>query len=238
MSSSQQEQRKEKGLATPTAESHDKEMSQHGEPKLEQQGCIRQDQWEDLIKKSYSDPVRSLSVVSIFRVPNFLKGSKTAETDSWGLDVPKRVSLGPYLHTTAELRLMDRHKGKALCRMKMRYLNNVRRLTDDQNNIEFCRSAVEEIKNLDKAIRDSYEETLVECVDEDTLALMLSLDGSFVLEILRTLKGDLDEPHQASKCYEPIFEFDKIKSRGSFSKSYCNWTSTRLKIMPVKSFNN
>lgn len=131
--------------------------------------------------------------MTIFTVPNFLKALKRKSY------VPERVSLGPYHHTSAELPLMNSHKGKALRRMMARF-NNSRNLANTPNDMDFsnfARKAIqlmdfsnrarEEIVKLEEEIRDSYEEK-IDC-DGETLGRKLTLDGCFILEILRTLDG-------------------------------------------------
>lgn len=158
------------------------------------------------IRENADADSRSPSVVSIFRVPNFLKESKREAY------VPKRVSLGPYHHRSAELPPMDNHKGRALKRMMIRF-NKKRNLPNVSNNMDFYFSAKDEILELENEIRNSYEEK-IDCEPEN-LALMLCLDGCFILEILRTLGGDkFLEGHEASNSYEPVFDRNKIDFTG------------------------
>lgn len=158
------------------------------------------------IQENVDADSRSPSIVSIFRVPNFLKDSKR---DAY---VPKRVSLGPYHHRSAELRPMDNHKGRALRRMMIRF-NRKRNLPNIPNNMDFYFSAKDEILELENEIRNNYEEK-IDC-EAENLALMLCLDGCFILEILRTLGGDkFLEGREASNSYEPVFDINKIDFTG------------------------
>jgi hypothetical protein len=189
----------------PASESHfesdDRRTSQQEQPRelrngKEPRGGISEAEWTIAIEEK--------SNVSIFRVPNIL----VPDTEKREAYVPKRVSLGPYHHRSAELSPMDSHKKRALQRMIARF-NNVKNLANDPNNMDFFLEAREEIVKLQKKIRDSYEEEIN--WDEKT-ALMLSLDGCFILEILRTLSGDILPG--ASNYYEPLFEKNKIRYTG------------------------
>lgn len=151
------------------------------------------------------DRLRSPSAVSIFKVPNFLKDSKK---DAY---VPKIVSLGPYHHRKAELPSMDNHKGRALRRMTTRF-NIKRNLTNVPNNMNFSVEAKNVILQAEDEIRKGYEEK-IDC-DGENLAMMLSFDGCFILEVLRTLGGDKFPVADASNYYEPIFERNKIDYTG------------------------
>lgn len=149
------------------------------------------------------NPSRSSSVVSIYRVPDILMSEMVKAY------VPTRVSLGPYHQETEELRSMDSHKEKAKERMTIRF-NNIKHLRNDPNNMGFSSRATEEIMNVQKKIRDNYEEKIN--WNKNTLAEKLTLDGCFILEILSTLSGNtLPED---GKCYEPLFEKDKILNTG------------------------
>jgi len=154
-------------------------------------------------QESYVDP-RSQSVVSIFRVPNFLKETKNKKAY-----VPQIVSLGPYHSNRFELSGMDKHKKRALHRMMTRF-NNIRHPTDS-DNMESSFRAIEKIFQDEDKIRNSYEEK-IDCTSEH-LAVMLTLDGCFTLEILRTLGGN-KLVWEGNDNYEPIFERRKIEFTG------------------------
>lgn len=151
-------------------------------------------------KESDIDP-RFPSVVSIFRVPNFLKELKNRAY------VPKMVSLGPY-HSNGSTNLcgMEHNKRRALRRMTTRFNDNFISISDD---MEFSVCAIDEIfKDADK-IKDCYEEEIE--WEPKRLAVMLTLDGCFILEILRTLAGDNIRGEQLGRDkYEPIFERNKL----------------------------
>ncbi|KAH9307422.1 hypothetical protein KI387_035333 [Taxus chinensis] len=166
---------------------------------------INEDEWNITIEHDPDvDRLRPPSVVSIFRVPNFLKQPKKGESY-----VPKIISLGPYHHKSAHLPPMDNHKGRALRRMMARFNINQDR---DLNDTDFSFKAKDEIFLQEEQIRNAYEEK-IDC-EADNLALMLSLDGCFILEILRTLGGESFPVAEASKCYDPIFERNKIDYTG------------------------
>jgi len=158
---------------------------------------ISKTEWTNCIKDDPDFRHRSQSAVSIFRVPKFLKDTKKEAY------VPQRVSLGPHHHRNAEIPSMGHHKGRALCRM-MKIFNTNRNVDTVPNNMDFADRAMEEILKLENEIRDSYEEN-IDCKGK-TLARMLSLDGCFIIEVLRTL-GGVDHGNQS---YEPIFREEKI----------------------------
>lgn len=149
--------------------------------------------------------LRTPSAVSIFKVPNFLKDSKTEAY------VPTIVSLGPYHHREAKLRSMDNHKGRALSRMTTRF-NDKRNLGNVLNNMNFFFEAKNVIVPAENEIRKGYEEKID--YDGEKLGIMLILDGCFILEVLRTLGGDNFPVPNASNYYEPIFERNKIDYTG------------------------
>lgn len=155
---------------------------------------VSEEEWTDYIRCPHLRN-RPPSDVSIFRVPKFLKDTKSEAY------VPQRVSLGPYHHGSAELPPMGRHKGRAVRRMMKRFNAN-KNLPVDLNDMDFANCAMEEILKLEHEIRDSYEEN-IDC-DGETLARMLCLDGCFLIEVLRTLGGDKLSRAEADK-YDPIF---------------------------------
>lgn len=188
----------------------DRSMSRQSQPRTlpigtEPREWISAAEWTINIQNSDVDRLRSPSAVSIFRVPSFLKDSKREAY------VPKIVSLGPYHHRRAELPSMDNHKGRALRRMTTRF-NIKRNLANVPNNMNFSHKAKDVIFQLEDEIRDSYEETFA--CDGENLAMMLSSDGCFILELLRTLGGDKFPVADASNYYEPIFERNKIDYTG------------------------
>lgn len=106
---------------------------------------------------------------------------------------------------------MNNHKGRALHRMMTRANGS------DGMDLPFPNRAIKEIVLLEKEIKESYEEK-IDC-DGETLALMLSLDGCFILEILRTLSGDILDHEMFSwmmngDYYEPLFQVKKINYTG------------------------
>lgn len=170
----------------------------------ESRGWIGKAEWSICIEGNSDVDRRS---PSIFRVPNDLK----KESKAGEAYIPKRVSLGPYHHRSAELPPMNSHKGRALHRMMTRANDS------ETMDISFPDRAVEEIALLEQEIRESYEEK-IDCNGE-TLGLMLSLDGCFILEILRTLRGDILHHELFSwmtngDYYEPLFQVKKINYTG------------------------
>ncbi|GLJ05340.1 hypothetical protein SUGI_0016450 [Cryptomeria japonica] len=120
------------------------------------------------------------------------------------------VSLGPYHHSDEHPFPMDKHKERARSRMTARF--NINHRDKDLTNEDFSPSAIQEILNLDGEIRKSYE-SKINC-NAEALALMLCLDGCFILEILRTLGRDKFPVAEAVNYYEPIFERYKIDYTG------------------------
>lgn len=171
---------------------------------------VSEKEWTDYIQDDPHCPYlrnRPPSHVSIFRVPKFLKDTKREAY------VPQRVSLGPYHQGSAELPSMGHHKGRALRRMMKRFNAN-KNLPVDLNHMDFANRAIDEIANLEKEIRDSYEEN-INC-DRETLARMLCLDGCFLIEVLRAQEA-LRTParynvsrEEAYECYDPIFGEKKL----------------------------
>lgn len=139
--------------------------------------------------------------VSIFRVPKFLKDTQSEAY------VPRRVSLGPYHHRSAELPEMGHDKGRALRRMMKRFNANKNRPVHP-NDMDFANRAMEEILKLENQTRDSYAEN-IDC-DGKELARMLCLDGCFLIEVLRTSVGDNLSRAEARKYYDPIFGEKKL----------------------------
>lgn len=178
------------------SQSDNTQMSQQQQPR----GLL---EWTVHIEENDYPERRSPSVVSIFRVPKTLmKESKEGEAY-----VPATVSFGPYHH--AKFPLMEHYKGKALHRMIRRRMNGC-----DPNNMDFSARAMKEILELEgemllleTEIKEKYEEEIDR--DGQILAEMLILDGSFILEILRTLGGD--HSPEENGYYEPLFQSRKIK---------------------------
>lgn len=167
-------------------------------------GWISKAEWKiSFQQNSDVHSLRSPSVVSIFRVPNFLKKIKGEAY------VPKTVSLSPYHHSNAQPLPMDDHKTRALFRMMTRFSIN---LASDPNDRDFYLRAKHEILQLEDEIRNSYEERID--YEPENLAEKQILDGCFILEILRTLGGDKFPVAEASNYYDPVFERNKIDYTG------------------------
>lgn len=178
-------------------------MSQQEQPRglrngQDPRGSVTQAEWTLDIEENADFERRSPFVVSIFRVPKTLM--KVSKEEAY---VPTRVSIGPYHQGRAELLLMDNHKEKALLRVISR------RNGSDPNNTGFSdarKELVGKILPLEKPIGKSYEEEI------DFDGGKLSLDGCFILEILRTLGGD-NSPGE-NRDYEPLFQSRKINYTG------------------------
>ncbi|KAH9307428.1 hypothetical protein KI387_035339 [Taxus chinensis] len=197
-----------------SASDSDDDLGQQSQPiqlpkRKEARGWISEAEWTITIEQNSDvDRLRPPSVVSIFRVPNFLKQSKQLRGGEAAY-VPQIISLGPYHHTNPPLPPMDNHKGRALRRVMTRFNIN---LSNDPNNTDFSSRAKDEILLVEDKIRNTYEEK-IDC-DGESLALMLSLDGCFILEILRTLGGEKFPVADASSFYEPLFERNRIDYTG------------------------
>lgn len=147
-----------------------------------------EEEWISYIAESSHVDGRSPSVVSIFRVPGKLvEVSKAAY-------VPKLVSLGPFHHGSAQLAPMERHKPRALCRMMERF-------NGDQPGLSV--HARKEIVKVQEVIKNNYDGKVE--YEGEILATILTLDGCFILEIMRVLVYKM--PYKA--C-DPLFESKRL----------------------------
>lgn len=183
------------------SESDDAEsdVSQHSLPGPRR---ISDEEWLNYMRGDPDVRPRLFSDASIFRVPKFLKDTKSEAY------VPHTVSLGPYHSKSEKLAPMDYHKGRALRRMMIRYNAKMKLFPD---NMAFADNAMRVILSVKDKIRDIYEES-IDC-DDENLARMLCLDGCCILEVLRTLgrvPNDPDEGNDPYERYEPIFGEDKL----------------------------
>ncbi|GLJ35826.1 hypothetical protein SUGI_0719310 [Cryptomeria japonica] len=136
----------------------------------EDEVVIDQDFWviqikECLQRHGEKEEERDLCV-SVFGVP---KEMLTVKPEAY---IPQCVSIGPYHHWRSQLLEMERYKIAAARRFQ-------KTLTCD------CKfeSVVEEMKNYDWQIRNCYQKFLD--YEEETLAWLMALDASFVLECLQ-----------------------------------------------------
>lgn len=159
------------------------------------------EEWYHVIKEDHD--VRSSSNGSIFKIPDFLKDRKKEAY------VPQVVALGPYHCISGKLRAMEYYKRRALLNMMTRF--------NDQNNfykdnLTFATNAKEAILNRMDDIKGWYTggygefnellEFLSFCDRGTTLSIMLSVDGCFILEVLKTLDK---RGFQPGKIYAPTF---------------------------------
>ncbi|GLJ23649.1 hypothetical protein SUGI_0447870 [Cryptomeria japonica] len=158
---------------------------------------IRQGEWLIHIKQGLQDhqSIARPSTVTIFNVPKILVDLKR---DSY---LPRVVSIGRCYHQATDLYGMDAHKLRAAQRM-------IKRLPGKTD----INSVLSEIEKMDGQIRDRYEK-IINC-NSETLAWMMLLDGSFLLELLRTLAGKDQNDSSDGMYFEPLFDESRIKSMG------------------------
>lgn len=147
------------------------------------------EEWISYIEESSHVDGRLPSVVSIFRVP----GKLMEVSKNRGAYVPKRVSLGPYHYGSAQLAPMDRHKARALCRM-------MRRINGDMDFAVLARNAIVQVQEV---IENNYDGKVE--YEGELLATILTLDGCFILEIMRVLVCQM--PYEA---YDALFERNRL----------------------------
>lgn len=160
---------------------------------------ISREEWVNYMKGDSHLRNRRPSFVSIFRVPKFLKDTKTEAYE------PQTVSLGPYHNKSEKLVPMDDLKRRALRRMMMRYNTSQKLQPDD---MVFADKATNVILSVVDKIKDIYEES-IDC-DGETLAWMLCLDGCCILEVLRTLGRNPNESDELYERNDPIFWENKL----------------------------
>lgn len=159
-----------------------------------------EEKWIRYIEESSHVDGRLPSVVSIFRVP----GKLMEVSEHRGACVPKRVSLGPYHHgRSAGLAAVEQHKPRALSRMMERFNDN--RHHRRPNNKEFAVLARNAIVQVQEVIENNYDGKVE--YEGEVLATILTLDGCFILEIMRLLVSEM--PYEA---YDPLFERNRLLS--------------------------
>ncbi|GLJ35825.1 hypothetical protein SUGI_0719290 [Cryptomeria japonica] len=151
---------------------------------------IDEDRWIIQIKESLQvhgeqEEENEISI-SIFCVPKELLAAKPEAY------IPQCVSIGPYHYWRYELHGTERYKVAAARRF--------------QKTISDCKfeSVVEEVKKSSWQIRNCYHKYVD--YKDDTLALLMALDTSFVLECLHFYT---EQPDQASSQV-----FSRVKSLG------------------------
>ncbi|GLJ51225.1 hypothetical protein SUGI_1089780 [Cryptomeria japonica] len=133
-------------------------------------------------------------VVTINRVPKFLSFLRK---ESY---TPRVVHLGLFHHRIGQpLSHMERLKAEA-----------VERMADRLHKQEAHLHLKEAIRGLVCEIRGCYEEESV--YKDETVAMILTLDGCFVLEILRVLSAEQQQQRQGGQNSHPIFNTTRIKS--------------------------
>eukprot|EP01018_Ginkgo_biloba_P030079 Gb_36957 [translate_table: standard] len=120
--------------------------------------------WVIQIKESMEEEEKELSI-SVFNVPKELQAAKPEAY------IPQAVSIGPYHHWRSELYEMERYKLAAARRAQRRI-----------NGHKFD-SVVEEFQKHVCQIRSCYHKFLD--YSDETLAWLMALDASFVLEYLQ-----------------------------------------------------
>lgn len=166
----------------------------------EQRGGVplptNEEEWIRYIEESSRVDGRLPSVVSIFRVPGkLMEGSKHR-----GACVPKRVSLGPYHHRrSAGLAAVEQHKPRALSRMMERFNRHHRR----PNNMDFAVRARTAIVEVQELIKNNYDGKVED--EGEILATILTLDGCFILEIMRVFVSEMPD-----EAYDPLFESKRL----------------------------
>lgn len=129
--------------------------------------------------------MRSLSDVSIFKIPDFLKDTKREAY------VPQGVSLGPYHRGSKKLTAMDHYKARALCNMISRFNY---RMNSPEDDLSFAKNAHSAIDGRMDEIGGRYEGGIDR--EDLTVSVMLCLDGCFILEVLKTLDERGFQPGQ------------------------------------------
>ncbi|KAK4735709.1 hypothetical protein R3W88_009970 [Solanum pinnatisectum] len=126
-----------------------------------------EDRWIIQIRRTLEEEVEEFSEipVCIFNVP---KSLMVSDPDSY---VPQEVALGPYHYWRPELYEMERYK-----------LGAAKRTQKQLQNIKF-QHLVEQLTKLESRIRSCYHKYLN--FNGETLAWMMAVDASFLLEFLR-----------------------------------------------------
>lgn len=121
---------------------------------------------------------------SIYEVPAWVKDlDKNAY-------MPQTVSFGPYHHGKAHLKRMEEHKHRALVHFLRRC----------GKPVESCLHALDKVV---QDLKDSYEPLDPKWADDTAGFLkMMTLDGCFMLEILRASVDELNEDYDSK---DPIF---------------------------------
>ncbi|GLJ23644.1 hypothetical protein SUGI_0447820 [Cryptomeria japonica] len=157
----------------------------------------REGEWLIQIKQGIqaNQTIARPSTVCIFTVPKILVDQKP---DAY---LPQVVSIGPCFHCIIDFSDMVDQKQRA-----------VQRITKRLHGKTDIYSVVAEIKTMDGQIRGNYQK-IINC-DSETLAWMMLLDASFLLELLRTLAGKDQSDSSGGTYFEPLFDESRVKSVG------------------------
>ncbi|KAH9299836.1 hypothetical protein KI387_031518, partial [Taxus chinensis] len=162
---------------------------------------------KEMVDKESDERFRRPKSARIYEVPHVLKD---VDREAYA---PRWVSLGPYQHNAAHLLPMNTHKLRAVKRMMDRAAKNME-IHRAEYNRSFCfEYVIQEIKNLDSEIKDSYEKVIGSEYTDEMLACMMTIDGCFILEILRTL-SDASQADKDSSSFDPIFNRCRIECTG------------------------
>ncbi|GLJ35855.1 hypothetical protein SUGI_0719700 [Cryptomeria japonica] len=124
--------------------------------------------------------------ISVFGVPKELS-AMTPEAY-----IPQCVSIGPYHHSRSQLYEMERYKVSAVRRFEKTLTGGCK-----------FESVVEEVKKYDWQIRNCYHKYLD--YKKETLAWLMALDASFVLDCLQFQVERADQPSsQVSSHGKPL----------------------------------
>ncbi|KAL5985589.1 hypothetical protein ACLOJK_027575 [Asimina triloba] len=144
---------------------------------IDSRPTIDQHQWIVSIKEALAQETNgngsddAETPISIFRVSKSLFLSKPEAY------IPHQVAIGPYHQWRSELHEMERYKFMAARRMQQEHLQGI---TFD--------GVVEKLARQDYQIRSCYAQYLD--ITTETLAWMVAVDASFLLEFFRAYGGD------------------------------------------------
>ncbi|XP_031482390.1 putative UPF0481 protein At3g02645 [Nymphaea colorata] len=130
------------------------------------------------IEEALDDDADADLPVSIFNVPKPLMAAKPEAY------IPQQVAIGPYHHRRPELYEMERYK-----------LSSARWVQKSLRNIKF-QAVVEHFTKLEHRIRSSYHRYVE--LNGETLAWMMAVDASFLLEYLNLYAVDCPRASPAS----------------------------------------
>ncbi|KAK9280004.1 hypothetical protein L1049_013688 [Liquidambar formosana] len=155
------------------------------------------EQMSDILKKEVNNDLINIPAY-IFQVPKTVSAVKPEAY------APQLIALGPYHHFRPDLYVMERHKLAAVKRAQTQF----------QDNLKFER-IVDKLMELELNIRACYHKYLD--LDGVTLAWMMAIDVSFLLDFLATFvdnKGIHTLSSSSSTSTDPSpFIFDSAGRR-------------------------